>query len=69
MGYQMAFVFNNFQRWSRVQLFQSRKNIRYFRRPNKYHDTQLKYATFCNCITPLRTSQDHYLPVSTLKNF
>ena len=61
--------FQQLQGWSRVQLFQSRKNIRRFRRLNKYHDFQLEYATFCTSITPLRsrTSEGHCLPVSNAK--
>lgn len=60
--------FQQLQSWSRVQLFQSRKNIRRFRRLNKYHDFQLEYATFCNSITPVGTSEDHCLPVSNPNN-
>lgn len=56
--------FQQLQSWSRVQLFQSRKNIRRFRRLNKYHGFQLEHATFYNRVTPLQTSEDHCLPAS-----
>ena len=47
--------FQQLQSWSRVQLFQSRKNIRRFRRLNKYHGFQLEHATFYNSVTPQQT--------------
>ena len=60
--------FQQLQSWSRVQLFQSRKNIRRFRRLNKYHGFQLEHATFYNSVTPQQTSEDHFLPVSNPQN-